>query len=191
MRDFKSFRRIAAAVAVAAIAAAMVVSVAGAQSPPNPPSRFVGNILVDGAPATAGTLVEARIGAVTCGSTTVFMSGGEARYVLDSPASDPAQNPNCGTDGSTVTFYVAGKLAAQTGSWANYRLNTVNLTVTTTAATTPTAAPTAAPSRTPSAPVAGNTGSESSTGVSLLELMLVAAALGLAGVGVAATVRKD
>lgn len=190
MRDFKSFRRIAATVAVAAIAAAMMVSVAGAQSPPNPPARFVGNITVDGAPATAGTLVEARIGAVTCGATTVFMSGSEARYVLDSPASDPAQNPNCGTDGSTVTFYVAGKQAAQTGSWANYQLNTVNLTVTT-AATTPTAAPTAAPSRTPSAPVTGNTNSNSSTGISLLELMLVAAALGLAGVGVAATVRKD
>lgn len=188
MRDFKSFRRFAAAVAVAAIAAAMMVSVAGAQSPPNPPSRFVGNITVDGTPATAGTLIEARIGAVTCGATTVFMSGSEARYVLDSPASDPAQNPNCGADGSTVTFYVAGKQAAQTGSWANYKLNTVNLTVTT-AATTPTAAPTA--SVTPSAPVAGNTGSTNPAGVSLLELMLVAAALGLAGVGVAATVRKD
>ena len=190
LRDLKSFRRIAAAVTVAAIAGAMVVNVAGAQSPPNPPSRFVGNIVVDGAPAAAGTLVEARIGAVTCGATTVFMSGGEARYVLDSPASDPAQNPNCGADGSTVTFYVAGKQAAETGSWANYKLNTVNLTVTT-AATTPTAVPTAAPSKTPSAPVAGNTAGTSGTGISLLDLVLVAAALGLAGVGVAATVRKD
>lgn len=190
MHNGKYFKRLLASLTAAAIGAAMVVNVAGAQSPPNPPSRFVGNITVDGAPATAGTLVEARINGTTCGSTTVFMNGSEARYVLDSPASEPTNSPNCGVDGSTVTFYVAGKQASQTGSWANYQLNTVNLTVTTAAPTTPTVQPTAAPSRTPSAPVAGNSDSGPVSGASVLEIMLVAAALGLAGVGLASTVRN-
>lgn len=187
MHNTNRLKRMMAGVVAAAIGAAMVVSVAGAQSPPNPPSRFVGAVTVDGAPATAGTLIEARIGGATCGSTTVFMASGQARYVLDAPASEPTNSPNCGVDGSTVTFYVAGKQASQTGSWANYKLNTVDLAVTSTA-TTP--APTAAPSVTPSAPVAGNSGSGPISGVSLIEIMLVAAALGLAGVGLASTVRN-
>lgn len=189
MSNAKSFKRLMAGVVAAAIGAAMVVSVAGAQSPPNPPSRFVGAVTIDGAPATAGTLIEARIGGATCGSTTVFMASGQARYVLDSPASEPTNSPNCGVDGSTVTFYVAGKQASQTGSWANYKLNTVDLAVTS-AASTPTTAPTAAPSVTPAAPVAGNTEGGPMGNASLIEFMLVAAALGLAGVGLASTVRN-
>lgn len=191
MQNLKFLKRLTAAVAAGAIASAMVVSIAGAQSPPNPPSRFVGSITVDGAPATAGTLVEARVGSTTCGTTTVFMSGSEARYVLDSPAAEPTLSPNCGTDGATVTFYVAGRQAAQTGSWANYKLNTVNLTVSAAATTTPTTQPTTpTASITPSAPVAGNTGGDGGPSTSLLEVTLVAAALGLAGVGLASTVRN-
>src|SRR5512143_2363667 len=101
----------------------LAVSAASAESPPNPPSRFVGNVTVNGVPATAGTTIEARIGSTTCGTTSVFMSGSEARYVLDSPALDPAANPNCGTDGAAVTFYVAGQKANESGSWKNYQLN--------------------------------------------------------------------
>ncbi|MEO8541365.1 MAG: hypothetical protein ABI577_16605 [bacterium] len=189
MRRPMFLKQLVLAATTAALASVMVVSVAAAQAPPNPPSRFVGNIVVDGAPATAGTLIEARIGSATCGATTVFMSGGEARYVLDSPAADPVGSPNCGADGSTVTFYVAGKQASQTGSWANYRLNTVNLTVSQ-AVATPTTAP-ATPVVTPAAPVAGNSGGGSSSPASVTELMLVAAALGLAGVGFASRVRKS
>lgn len=183
----KQFKRIASLAVLAMVATAMTVSVAGAQSPPNPPSRFVGNIAVDGVPVASGTLIEARIGNSTCGVTTTFMSGSEARYVLDSPAIDPSLNPSCGVDGSTVEFYVAGKKAAQTGSWANYKLNTVNLTVAT-AATPP---PTAIPSKTPAAPVAGNSGGGGSMPVSVTEIMLVAAAFGLAGVGLASRARKS
>lgn len=190
MQNLKFLKRLTAAVVAGAIASAMVVSIAGAQSPPNPPSRFVGSITVDGAPAAAGTLVEARVGSTTCGTTTVFTSGSEARYVLDSPAAEPTLSPNCGTDGATVTFYVAGRQAAQTGSWANYKLNTVNLTVSAATATptNPPTTPTA--SITPSAPVAGNTGGDGGPSTSLLEVTLVAAALGLAGVGLASTVRN-
>jgi hypothetical protein len=186
-------RQFGLAAVVAAIASALIVSVVAAQSPPSPPSRFVGSVTVNGSPAAAGTIVEARIGGTACGVGTVFMNGAEARYTLDSPALDPAQSPACGVDGSTVQFYVGGQLANETGSWANYRLNTVNLTVApvaTTPPTTPGAGTTTTPSRTPGAPVAGDslTGSSSSS-VPMLEVMLVATAIGLAGVGLAARYR--
>lgn len=109
-----------------------------AQSPPTPPSRFVGTVTVDGQPVVAGTVVEARIGSASCGVTATFTQGGAARYAVDVEALEPGNSPNCGTDGATVTFFVGGRLAQQTGSWRNFDINIVNLTV-----VTPTATPTA------------------------------------------------
>ena len=191
-------RRLGAATVAAVIGAAMVVNIAAAQSPPNPPSRFVGTVTVNGQPAAVGTVVEARIGGATCGTTTVFTAQNQSRFTLDSPALDPAQAPGCGQDGSTVTFFVGGQQAAETGTWRNYQLNTVNLTVgaqtpatPTTPPTTATAAPTNPPT-TPRAPVAGNfAGSEDGSGAPLLEIILVAAALGLGGVALASRARRS
>lgn len=182
----RTIRNTVSAVVAAAIAGALVVSVAGAQSPPNPPSRFVGSVTVNGAQPPAGTLIEARIGTATCGVSTVFYASGQARYTLDSPALDPSSSPGCGTDGSIVAFYVGGQKANETGSWANYRLNTVDLTIT--APVTPAA--TVTPTKTPAPPVAG-TGAAGGSSLPLLEFMLLAAAVGLAGVGVAARVRNS
>lgn len=174
------------ALAVALLLALASFSVSLAQSPPNPPSRFVGSVTVDGAPAPAGTVVEARIGASTCGVTTVFMSGGQARYVVDSPALDPAAAPNCGTEGSTVSFYVGGRLAAQTAPWRNWELNQVDLTVTAPAATP--VAPT--PTPTPRVPSLGNTAA-TDYGFSPLWIASLAslAIIGFAGMGWAAVRR--
>ena len=165
---------------------ALGVSSALAESPPNPPSRFVGKVTVNGAPATAGTTIEAVIGTTTCGLGSVFMAGSEARYVVDSPALDPGANPNCGTDGAVVTFRVAGSLANETGSWKNYQLNPVNLTVGGTTVATPTAtAPptgaTATPSRVPSAPASG-TGPSQGSGLDLWVVVpILGAALAVSG----------
>jgi len=186
MSIFNRTLRASAVAAVAALAGgAMLVGSAWAQSPPTPPSRFVGSVTVNGAPAAAGTTIEARIGSTTCGVTTVFMSSGQARYALDSPALDPTSNPACGTDGAAVSFYVGGQKANETGSWANYQLNTVNLTVTPATAVPPT------PTRTPAAPVAGTTAGTGAASLPLVEFLLLASAVGLAGVGVAARVRRD
>ena len=157
-----------------------------AESPPNPPSRFVGNVKIDGANAPAGTTIEAKIGTTTCGVATAFTASGETRYALDSPALDPGANPNCGTDGAVVTFYVGGKLANETGKWANYQLGTVNLTVTTVVATTTPGAG-ATPSLTPKPPVTGNTGtSGESTAIWLFAILgMGALAFGVGGVTVA------
>lgn len=155
-----------------------------AESPPNPPSRFVGSVKIDGANAPAGTTIEAKIGTTTCGVATAFTAGGETRYSLDSPALDPAANPNCGTDGAVVTFYIGGKLANETGKWANYQLGTVNLTYTTPVSATPGAG---TPVATPKPPSTGNSGGTGESAAIWLFAVLGMGALafGVGGVTVA------
>lgn len=138
------------------LSAAAGATRAAAESPPAPPARFTGTVLVNGVPPPAGTTVEARIGTTTCGVTTTFVVGSETRYRVDSPALDPGATPNCGTEGATVEFYVAGQKAVETGSWRNYDLNILNLTVT--SAETPTASPGPALTPTPGPPPLGNAG---------------------------------
>ena len=152
-----------------------------AESPPNPPSRFVGSVKIDGTNAPAGTTIEAKIGTTTCGVASAFTASGETRYSLDSPALDPGANPNCGTDGAVVTFYIGGKLANETGKWANYQLGTVNLTYTT---PTPAPAASATPAKTPAAPNPGNSGSSGeSTAIWLFAVLgMGALAFGVGGV---------
>ena len=164
-------------VALLGLSGTFSATTASADSPPNPPARFVGSVKVDGAAPAAGTLIEARIGSATCGVTSTFNAGGESRYVLDSPALDPGANPNCGVDGAVVTFYIGGKKAAESGTWKNYELNTVNLTY-----TTPT------PTATPKPPVTGNTDTASSDLAAswlFVAVGLSALALGLGGATVA------
>jgi hypothetical protein len=179
--------RMALIFAAAALALTLVAG-AWAESPPNPPSRFVGNVTVNGAPATAGTTIEAKIGSTTCGTTTVFISGSEARYVLDSPALDPGANPNCGTDGAAVTFFVGGQKANETGSWKNYQLNTVNLSVTPAATTPSGTAPTV--TATPRAPSTGNSGAADTTPAGWYLAVAMLGVLGFAGAGFAVTRSK-
>jgi hypothetical protein len=159
-------------------------AIAFAESPPSPPARFVGTVLVDGKPAAPGTTIEAHIGSTTCGVTAVFTSGADSRYQVDSPALDPGANPNCGTDGATVTFLIGGKLAKETGTWHNYQLNTVNLTF-----TSPTPSPSA--SATPKPPVTGTGVSADGSGTAVwLYVMLGLGALAF-GVGGTAAARKS
>lgn len=167
------------AVMLFGIAGTLGASQAAADSPPAPPATFVGSVLVDGAPPSPGTVVEARIGGTSCGVTTVFNSGSQARYSLESPALDPDQTPNCGTEGATVDFYVGGVKAQQTGSWLNYQLNQLDLTVVT--------ATTATPSTTPKPPVTGTGANDSGSTTSWLfaALGLGVIAFGASGVAVA------
>ncbi|MGE5596646.1 MAG: hypothetical protein ACM3S1_11505 [Hyphomicrobiales bacterium] len=170
---------------------------AEAQSPPARPSRFVGSVTIDGAPAPVGTVVEARIGDANCGSTTVFTANGESRYSIDVQAHEP-NGPDCGTDGATVVFVVGGRVANETGEWHDYQLGTVNLTVTaptataTATATQPggTATTTATQTSTPKPPPSG-TGLADSDGTPAW--LFVALGLGVLafGVGGAAVARRS
>ena len=66
---------------------------AAAESPPTPPSRFAGSVTLDGAPVAPGTVITAVIGSASCGATSTYTSGAEARYNLDVPALDPGASP--------------------------------------------------------------------------------------------------
>ncbi|GIW14734.1 MAG: hypothetical protein KatS3mg063_0587 [Tepidiforma sp.] len=162
-------------IALFAAAGTLGASTVSAESPPNPPARFAGTVTIDGQPAPAGTVIEARIGNAACGVTQVFTQGGQSRYVLDVPALDPGANPNCGVDGAVVTFYIGGKKAAETGSWKNYQLNELNLSY-----TTPT--PTASPSPTARPPATGNT--VTTEGGASASWLLAIAGLGILAFGV-------
>src|SRR5690606_14345202 len=83
----------------------------------------------DGAPAAAGASIVAQIDGNNCGVSSVFIEGGEARYTINVSAALPDNNNGCGTEGDTVTFFVDGEQANETGEWINYDLNLVNLTV--------------------------------------------------------------
>lgn len=187
----RKLRAAGAILVFAALGALVAAAPAFADSPPAPPSRFVGSVMVNGSPATPGTSVEAHIGSTTCGVTSVFTASGQSRYSLDSPALDPDANPNCGTNGASVTFWVGGVQANETGTWHSYQLNTVNLTVGGASATPTTQATvTATPSATPVSPSTGS-GTASNSSVTTFWL---AAALGLlalgAGAGTVAVVRR-
>ncbi|MBA4179169.1 MAG: hypothetical protein C0506_01135 [Anaerolinea sp.] len=171
---------------VMSAAAAMSVSGALAQSPPNPPSRFAGTVKVNGQNAAPGTVVEARVGSASCGVTSVFMSGGEARYVLDSPEGNTQSAPGCGSDGALVTFLVGGVQAAESGPWRNYTLNLLNLST-----STATATPTPTKPATPSAPDAGTgPATEGGSGAPWLVISGLAVLAGAGAVGVRGGLRR-
>jgi len=160
-----------AAVLLLGVAGAFAAETVSAESPPGRPARFVGSVTVDGAIPAAGTVIQAKVGDASCGTTSVFMASGEARYSLDVPARDPGSAPNCGEDGATVSLFVGGDAADQTGTWRDYDINILNLTVT--------------PPPTPEPPTTG-TGIASSNGgatsMMVAALGIVALAAGLGGV---------
>lgn len=164
---------------------------AEAQSPPTPPARFAGSVTVDGKAVPAGTVITATIGSVSCGVTSTFNQGAEARYVMDVPALNPSDpgGPKCGADNSVITFTIGGTKAKETGSWVNSQLNILNLTATSNV--TPTPAPGTGPTATvPKPPTTGNLG-PSESGNSLWLYIALASALVAFGVSGAAVTRKS
>ena len=192
-----------AAFALFGASSVLNVTEVAADSPPNPPARFVGSVLVDGQAPPAGTLIEARVGATTCGVTQTFSQGSSMRYTVDVTALDPGATPNCGTDGASVTFYIGGKLANESAPWRNYDINIVNLTYTSptptpTASALPSASASASPtsgtggggSATPRPPSTG-TGSDSGDSSAVWLFALVGAGALAFGAGGAAVARRN
>jgi hypothetical protein len=165
-------------IALVGFAGAFTASEAAAESPPAPPAKFVGKVTVDGKAPAPGTVIQAKVGAASCGVGTVFMDGATARYTLEVPALDPNASPNCGVEGATVAFWVGDKQAKETGSWLNYQLNQLGLSVVT---------PTPAPSATPKPPKTGSGLESSDSGASGVWLV-VALGLGVVAFGAAGTV---
>ncbi|MES4792275.1 MAG: hypothetical protein C4321_04175 [Chloroflexota bacterium] len=184
MACFRSIRGAVAAVALF-MGAVGGADRAGAQSPPEPPARFVGNVTIDGQPAAAGTPVEARIGGVSCGATTVFVQAGQARYVID--VAGAASQSGCGAVGTRITFIVGGDVAPQTGVWRNYELSQLDLAL---VRATPTLASSPAASPTPRPPAAGTgLAEQSSPSTWWVVSIAVLGAVGFVGMGWAASRR--
>lgn len=193
------FLRMLGAATVSVVAGSVLLGASGAfaQSPPSPPSRFVGNVTINGQLATSG-VVTAQVNGNACGSADVGSGGGASRYKIDVPAADPAADLACGTDGDTVVFFVNGVQANETGTWHNYLPGQVDLTITTSTETptpveteTPATTETPASTQTPAATVtpkgpdtgSGVAGDSSSAPAWLFALLgLGAVAFGVGGV---------
>jgi hypothetical protein len=157
---------------------------AAAESPPTPPARFAGSVTVDGKPVAPGTVITAQIGSASCGVTSTFNSGADARYVLDVPALDPGATPNCGTDGATVVFFIGALKAKESGSWRNFDLNNLNLSAETPKSPTPGGSPTSVP-KPPTTGSGGIQDNGSDFGWLFLAIGIGALALGAAGTATA------
>ena len=176
--------RMLAGSGLAAVLGVSAIAVAFAESPPNPPARFAGTVLVDGAAPPAGTRIEAKVGNATCGVTTTFNTGATSNYKVDVPALDPGASPNCGTDGASVTFYIGDKKAKETGSWVNSSLGVLNLTYVTPPTPTPSTTATTGGGGTTTVPKPPVTGTGLAGGNDANIWLFVALGLGAVAFGV-------
>ncbi len=110
------------------LAAVMIVLLSSvALAVPSQPHRFYGTVTVNGAPASDGTTVSARIYGIGVASTTTA----DGRYGY-SPVFYIA-DPNSVRAGSTIEFFVDDVSTGQTATFVNGKSTSLNLTVTITA----------------------------------------------------------
>jgi hypothetical protein len=138
-------------VALVALAALLLqTSPATADAPPTLPCRFYGNVLLDGAPVPAGTLVTISIRNDTYTTTTPGLVDGEPVYGNSTYV--VILEPVRGTfydEGTEVRFWVAGHEVPDRAYWepgGNIRIHLFATTPT----VTPTPQPTPVPSPSPS-----------------------------------------
>jgi len=94
---------------VAVCVVALQATVASAQVPP---TRFFGELLINGAPAPTGTEVKATVNGIECG---VRMTTDEGRYVVD--AAHLATTEGCGDEGFEIIFLINGVAANERGAF--------------------------------------------------------------------------
>jgi hypothetical protein len=88
-----------------------------------PPTRFYGELLIDGVAAPAGTEIKAWINDVECGAAFTMEDG---RYVID--AAHMATVEGCGVDDVEVVFYINGAAANERGMFTQGSFKELNLT---------------------------------------------------------------
>jgi hypothetical protein len=81
--------------------------------------------MLNGSIPPVGTVVDAYMGNIKCGSGQTTSSGS---YVIDVDSGYSV--PGCGTPGAVVTFKIAGVTAQQTGTFKNGNYEQLNLTAT-------------------------------------------------------------
>jgi hypothetical protein len=101
-------------------------------------AHFMGLVWLDGTEPPMGTLVQAFVGDTECGEHKTTIGGnvagqwvggfiGRAIYLISVPSSD--KRPGCGTEGASITFWVGGREAHQTGQWRSGDTQFLHLTV--------------------------------------------------------------
>lgn len=108
---------------------------AGTATTPRQGHRFLGTVMLNGRPAPVGTVIEARIGIILCGSFTVRQKG---FYEMD--IANDMVVPGCGTQNNVVKFQVRGVDVRETSLFSRGANTVLNLT----AGTAPTPVPTVA-----------------------------------------------
>jgi hypothetical protein len=100
-------------VLLAVVALLLFPAIAVAQeTPPDPPCRFYGDVMLDGQAVSDGTVIKAIIGGDEYTTTTPAEGYGASTYAIKITEPDGATY-----DGATVTFMIGDRSAAQTGTW--------------------------------------------------------------------------
>jgi len=97
-----------------------------AMAVPGIPSDFYGTVTIDGAPAPAGTVVDAYIGAELFAQFTVTTAGSYGLMPVTGDDPDTSGKEG-GVNGESVTFRVDNAIVSQTGTWAQGQSVEVNL----------------------------------------------------------------
>jgi hypothetical protein len=100
-------------VLLAVVALLLFPAIAVAQeTPPDPPCRFYGDVMLDGQAVPAGTVITATVGGDEYTTTTPAEGYGASTYAIKI-----AEPSGATYDGATVTFMIGSRSAAQTGTW--------------------------------------------------------------------------
>jgi hypothetical protein len=100
-------------VLLAVVALLLFPAIAVAQeTPPDPPCRFYGDVMLDGQAVPDGTVIKATIGGDEYTTTTPAEGYGASTYAIKI-----AEPSGATYDGATVTFMIGAREAAQTGTW--------------------------------------------------------------------------
>lgn len=108
-------------VLLAVVALLLLPALALADTPPEPPCRFYGTVIVDGAGVADGTVITAMIGGDQLTAATPAEGYSTSTYAIKIGVDTEY------TEGATVTFMIGDRAAAQTGTWAKGANIEVNL----------------------------------------------------------------
>lgn len=109
-------------VLLAVVALLLFPALALADTPPEPPCRFYGTVIVDGAAVADGTVITAMIEGDPLTTATPAEGYSTSTYAIKVGVDKEY------TDGATVTFMIGDRAAAQTGTWTKGANVEVNLT---------------------------------------------------------------
>ena len=109
-------------VLLAVVALLLFPALALADTPPEPPCRFYGTVIVDGAAVADGTVITAMIEGDQLTTATPAEGYSTSTYAIKIGVDTEY------TEGATVTFMIGDRAAAQTGTWTKGGNVEVNLT---------------------------------------------------------------